>query len=630
MPSSTPPPGSDGRHIAVACGLLLGGLAIARPFAETGSVDDFSYAHMAKVLADTGRFAYNGWPTAMLGVQIWWAAAWIKLFGFSFTLTRLSVLPAAFGAVALTYVLARRCRLPPGDALFAAASLAFTGTFFSLAPTFMTDVPALFFLLASFQAFVLAVESADRTSSRPTRTILWLLAGMLLSILGGTIRQTVWFALPSGAACLALGRRTAWQARLAAAACGLVGLATIVIGSSWFNAQPYAIPMQLTRQATHVPASNLAAVEASAAAAADARDDEPQPSSRPAHGPAGVSLVSRLSGHVLRIATLLLDFGLAMIPVVCLCFPAWISRQTGSPLRAAVIVAVAIAASAATLHVARVATGMPALLTFPPTSWGGLGTWPAHYPFPVDSCLPPLRCTAVLLLAGSAIIDICRRGPLTRLLARPPAAILVPLAYMPPYLAAVAIAARTTGGIFSRYLLPILPLAMCATLAWTAMRADAARGQKHILLARRSPWAWAVLASLAAINIASVHDAFAANRARQAAISFLEDQGVPRHRIAAGIAIDGWEQIALAGFINDGRIRIPADAWKPLEPDGYPNYVHREQTPRIVPEHIVTTDAEFLIGDATPFPRFPFTCWLPSHHRAVFIHHQPPPTAQPR
>jgi hypothetical protein len=70
--------------------------------------------------------------------------------------------------------------------------------------------------------------------------------------------------------------------------------------------------------------------------------------------------------------------------------------------------------------------------------------------------------------------------------------------------------------------------------------------------------------------------------------------------------------------------------WKPLEPDGYPNYAHREQTPRIVPEHIVTTDAEFLIGDATPFPRFPFTCWLPPHHRAVFIHHQPPPTAQPR
>jgi len=91
----------DTRNLLLCVLVTLAAILVAWPFAEGGYIDDFSYIHMAKTLAETGRFAYNGWPTAMLGIQVWWGAAWIWLFGFSFTLVRLSVWPLALGAVAL-------------------------------------------------------------------------------------------------------------------------------------------------------------------------------------------------------------------------------------------------------------------------------------------------------------------------------------------------------------------------------------------------------------------------------------------------------------------------------------------------------------------------------------------------
>ena len=63
----------DRRNLAVSMLGTLAAILIAWPFAEGGYCDDFSYIHMAKTLAETGRFAYIGWPTAMLGMR-WFAS----------------------------------------------------------------------------------------------------------------------------------------------------------------------------------------------------------------------------------------------------------------------------------------------------------------------------------------------------------------------------------------------------------------------------------------------------------------------------------------------------------------------------------------------------------------------------
>jgi hypothetical protein len=65
---------------------------VARPYANMGICDDGPYFLMARTLATTGHIAYNGWGTAMLGWQLYIGAAFIKLFGPSFTAVRGSTL----------------------------------------------------------------------------------------------------------------------------------------------------------------------------------------------------------------------------------------------------------------------------------------------------------------------------------------------------------------------------------------------------------------------------------------------------------------------------------------------------------------------------------------------------------
>src|SRR6185503_12459313 len=89
-------------------GLLCGVFVVvliccARPYAEMGFIDDWSYVKTAFEYARTGHFVYNGWATAMLGWQIPWGAVFLKLFGYSFTAARLSMLPIDFASVWLFY-----------------------------------------------------------------------------------------------------------------------------------------------------------------------------------------------------------------------------------------------------------------------------------------------------------------------------------------------------------------------------------------------------------------------------------------------------------------------------------------------------------------------------------------------
>src|SRR5258707_10118365 len=78
--------------IVAACVLLT------YPVAEMGFQDDWSYVRTALEFARTGHFVYNGWATAMLGWIIPWSALFIKVFGFSFTVVRLSMLPVTMAA----------------------------------------------------------------------------------------------------------------------------------------------------------------------------------------------------------------------------------------------------------------------------------------------------------------------------------------------------------------------------------------------------------------------------------------------------------------------------------------------------------------------------------------------------
>ena len=90
---------------------------------------------------------------------------------------------------------------------------------------------------------------------------------------------------------------------------------------------------------------------------------------------------------------------------------------------------------------------------------------------------------------------------------------------------------------------------------------------------------------------------------------------------------DGWEQVTIAGHMNDSRIRVPPDAYRPLPADGYPNLPLRDALSAMTPEYLLITKAAAEAEKPAATDQFPFTAWLPPYRRTVTIsHHQPDDT----
>jgi hypothetical protein len=229
-----------------------------------------------------------------------------------------------------------------------------------------------------------------------------------------------------------------------------------------------------------------------------------------------------------------------------------------------------------------------------------------------------LRIGLMLLLALAAVAMVVQwRGAIMSAARRIPAAIVVPLVYLLPYSAAVMQASRMIGEIYPRYYLPYVPFLACAVL-W-GVRATATSAADR----RSAFWGWVFIAIMAVPEVMRLHDVFADCRARLAALAHLEGQGVARDRIMAGWQIDGWEQIERVGHLNESRIRVPPDAYKPFQPDGYPEQLMlRDRMSALTPEYIVTDDPTPFPGDGTKFPTFPYTSWWPPSHREIVICHQ--------
>lgn len=574
--------------------LPLAAWAVAWPGAEAGVIDDFSYTHMAKEVAATGRFGYDGWSTALVGAQAWWAAPAIRLCGFSFTVVRLSVLPLACAACGLVALLARRSGLPREDAIFVAALTGLSTPFLQLVPTFMTDLPSLCLLLASLAGLARGAELAAARPEHIAAAIGWLAVGTACGLVGGTIRQSVWLAVPAATATIAVLPGIPRRMRAAAVVCGVIGVAVLAAGIRWFARQPYAIP------AVFPPLGEFFDPRAIA-------------------GP-----LLEIAGETVR----------KLLPAALFCLP-WIvaecrslaghRRWTWAGVTGLILAAV-IGATVAGI-------GEP-LLAWAGGSWKtGLG--PLH-----DAGIGLLRGT-VILAAGAVTLAVTAAatrslsgGGWRKLPALPPA-LLLPLVGLVPYMAALLLVARTSTGIFPRYFLPILPPLACGIL----MLSRGSVPRLGASAASRSAAGWLLVAFFAARGLAIVHDEFAETRSLLAAIAHLRGQGVPREQIASKWTIDGWEQVERAGFINDPRIRIPADAWRPDAAADYPDPKFVGRFPALAPRWHVTVRGAAEVSKrsdlpelsepaASRSPRFPFTAWRrPPYRREVVIVPLPPRSA---
>jgi 4-amino-4-deoxy-L-arabinose transferase-like glycosyltransferase len=155
----------------ILCVLLVAVCAMAiYPVVDGPWSDDFSYIKTALDFERTGKVLYNGWATAMLGWLIPWGALFIKLFGFSFTILRVSLFPIAAATIYLLHQILRRFGIDPQNADFGTLAIGLSPLFLLMATNYMTDVPGLLVILVCIYMCQRAV--AARTDNR---ALLWLI-----------------------------------------------------------------------------------------------------------------------------------------------------------------------------------------------------------------------------------------------------------------------------------------------------------------------------------------------------------------------------------------------------------------------------------------------------------------------
>jgi Dolichyl-phosphate-mannose-protein mannosyltransferase len=236
------------RYTLGCMGALLFCVLISWPLAPIGICDDWANIWMAKHIAETGHLLYNGWVTAILGLQLYWGALFIKLFGFSFTAARASILVLSLICAAFIHRILVRLGSGESTAAIAALALVLSPLFLPLTFMFMTDMTGMLSIVVCLYCCIRTLE--DRSSW-------WLAAATLSSLLGGSVRQVAWVGVlvmvPSAAWLLRRQRRIVYTG----AALWLLGCITIELTMRWFHAQPYIVVEPLFYNYDHISVLNV-------------------------------------------------------------------------------------------------------------------------------------------------------------------------------------------------------------------------------------------------------------------------------------------------------------------------------------------------------------------------------------
>lgn len=142
--------------------------------------DDWVYAKMVQALADHGHLGFSPFSNAFAITQTLYAAPLVKLFGFNFTLLRLTTIFMGWVTVCFVAFTARELGLSNPGALLAAMTVFVNPLFINLCYTFMTDVPFCAFASISMYFFVKSLRAPT------TANLVW---GTLISIAAFYTRQ---------------------------------------------------------------------------------------------------------------------------------------------------------------------------------------------------------------------------------------------------------------------------------------------------------------------------------------------------------------------------------------------------------------------------------------------------------
>lgn len=147
--------------------------------------DDWAYAQNVYFLVEEGRFDFSDWMAMTLILQVLWGALVCKIFGFSFTVLRLSTLFLAVMTSWTAFLFFKRFTQHKYGAYFVAILLFINPIFFNTANTFMTEIPFLSVFLPALYFFSKYLDEIGTSGERLTP---WGY-GLLFSVLAMMVRQ---------------------------------------------------------------------------------------------------------------------------------------------------------------------------------------------------------------------------------------------------------------------------------------------------------------------------------------------------------------------------------------------------------------------------------------------------------
>jgi hypothetical protein len=536
-----------------------------------GFQDDWSYIRTALEFARTGHFVYNGWATAMLGWIIPWSALFIKAFGFSFTIVRLSMLPVTMACIYLFHANLVRFGISGRNAVVGALTLGLSPVFLPMAASYMTDVAGLFVIVLCLYLCQRAVAAqSDRAA------VLWLCCAAASNVAGGTVRQISWLGA------LVMVPSTAWLLRrrrgvvVTGICLWMVSICGVFECMHWWNSQPYSVPEHILQ------------------------------------GPVTAHMVHHLIGILIKSFLCLL---LLLYPIVVAWLPAARRLNRASATRIGIVVLVLA------VFLWKVRT---------PDDW--LAPWLTHViqslmresgEFPGVTETPwslsvraaiSVLVVASALIIGEALLRMIRTTnqntwSLKSVMRQDILWLLGPFSFS--YIV-MLLPRGIYGLLYDRYLLGLMPLAIVFLL----------RLYQQVIGVNLPAISFVMLGAFGFFSIAGTHDWFAANRARIIAVEEVRATGVPKTAIQGAFEYDGWTQIEAAGFVNEERIEVPAGAFhKNIRMYRLPErcwHFFGWYAPSIDPKYLIVSSPSSCFADSM-FPPVTFRTWLPPFRRTIYV-----------
>jgi hypothetical protein len=161
-------------------GFFVLAFLLVSPLRNVGVIDDWTYAWSVEHFLSTGRLAILDWSAHYPIFQTLWGSAFVRVFGFSFGVLRIStIILAIIGCMAL-YLTLRELEFDRWRSLLGALVLAANPVFFVLSFSFMTDVPFLAMMNLAVLCYVTGVK-------RERYSLLWV--GGLFAVAAFLSRQ---------------------------------------------------------------------------------------------------------------------------------------------------------------------------------------------------------------------------------------------------------------------------------------------------------------------------------------------------------------------------------------------------------------------------------------------------------